>query len=129
MVHVWVKVYRLNDFVFQAFKRYDRPKLNLKIIDINEGLKKLCLQKGYDFIDNPNIGFRHLAKDKLHINKNGQRILTSNFLNHLKHCGTDGCSEVPGQFIKTYDSEGNNLELERGMVAKNQNSVLKRAWL
>ena len=53
-------------------------------MDINEALKKLCLQKGYDFIDNSNIGFRHLGKDKLHMNKNSQRILTSNFLNHLK---------------------------------------------
>ena len=70
MVHVWVKVYRLNDFVFQAFiEKDDRPELNLKIIDINEALKKLCLQKGYDFIDNSNIGFRHLAKNKLHIIK------------------------------------------------------------
>ena len=66
-------------------KRDDRPELNLKIMDINEALKKLCLQKVYDFIDNSNIGFRHLAKDKLHINKNGQRMLTSNFLNHLKN--------------------------------------------
>ena len=54
-------------------------------MDINEALKILCLQKGYDFIDNSNIGFRHLAKDKLHTNKNGQRILTSNFINHLKN--------------------------------------------
>ena len=66
-------------------KRDDRPELNLKIMDINEAFKKLCLQKGYDFIDNSNIGFRHLAEDKLHIDKNGQRILTSNFLNHLKN--------------------------------------------
>ena len=76
-----MKVYRLNECII---KRDDRPELNLKIMDINEALKKLCLQKGYDFIDNSNIGFRHLAKDKSHINKNGQRILTSNSLNHLK---------------------------------------------
>ena len=62
-------------------KRDDRPELDLKIMDIRHkrSVKKLCLKKGYDFIDSPNIGFCHLAKDKLHINKNEQRILTRNF--------------------------------------------------
>ena len=43
-------------------------------MDINKALKKMCLVKDYDFIDNSNIGFRYLAKDKLHITKNGQRF-------------------------------------------------------
>ena len=64
-------------------KRDERPELNLKIMDISKTLKK-CLEKDYDFVDNSNIGFHHLAEDKLHINKNGQRILTRNFLIILK---------------------------------------------
>ena len=54
-------------------------------MDINEAQKNLCLEKCYDFIDNSDIGFCHLDKHKLYINKNGQRIFTRNFLNHLKN--------------------------------------------
>ena len=35
------------------------------------------MENGFDCIENNNIGFRHLARDKLHINK-------LNFLNHLR---------------------------------------------
>ena len=42
------------------------------------------MENGFGFIENNNIGFRHLARDKLHINKEGQRILALNFLNHLR---------------------------------------------
>ena len=65
-------------------KRPDKPDLNIKIMNINSKLKDLCMENGYDFIDNTNIGFRHLARDKLHINKEGRRILAFNFLNHLR---------------------------------------------
>ena len=65
-------------------KRADKPELNVKIANINSKLKVLCMENGFDFIENNNIGFRHLARDKLHINKEGQRILALNFLNHLR---------------------------------------------
>ena len=65
-------------------KRADKPELNHKIMQINDKLKSLCLENGYDFIDNINIGFRHLGRDKLHINKEGQRLLAVNYLNHLR---------------------------------------------
>ena len=65
-------------------KRADKPKLNHKIMQINDKLKNLCLENRYDFIDNINIGFRHLGRDKLHINKEGQWLLAINYLNHLR---------------------------------------------
>ena len=65
-------------------KRADKPELNHKIMQINDRLKNLCLENGYDFTDNISIGFRHLGRDKLHINKEGQRPLAINYLNHLK---------------------------------------------
>ena len=65
-------------------KRADKPDLNLKIMRINDKLKNLCLENGYDFIDNINIDFRHLGGDKMHINKEGQRHLAINYLNHLR---------------------------------------------
>ena len=57
-------------------KRADKPELNLKIMQITDKLKNLCLENGYDFIDNINIGFRHLGRDKLHINTEGQRLFS-----------------------------------------------------
>ena len=41
------------------------------------------MENGFDFRENNNIGFTHLARDKLHINNEDQRILALNFLNHL----------------------------------------------
>ena len=35
-------------------KSDDRPELDRKIMDINEALKRLCLEKGYDLVDNSN---------------------------------------------------------------------------
>ena len=57
-------------------KRADKPELTLKIMQINDKLKNLCLENRYDFIDNINIGFRHLGRDKLHITKEGQRLFS-----------------------------------------------------
>ena len=65
-------------------KMADKPEPNIKILNISSKLKDVCMEDGYDFIDDTNIGFRHLARDKLHINKEGQRILALNFLNHFR---------------------------------------------
>ena len=67
-----------------VIKRVDKPELNHKIMQINDRLKNLCLENWYDFIDNINVGFRHLGRDKLHINKEGQRLLAINYLHHLR---------------------------------------------
>ena len=65
-------------------RRADKPDLNAKIAEINTELRNLCLCNGYDFIDNNNIGCRHLNRGKLHINRDSQRRLALNFINHLK---------------------------------------------
>ena len=39
---------------------------------------------GYDFIDNSDVVFRHIGYDGLHINRDGQRRLALNFIDHLK---------------------------------------------
>ena len=68
-------------FSSSIMKRADKPELNLKIMQINDKLKNVCMENGYDFIiDNINIGFRHLGRDKLQINKEGQRLLAINYL-------------------------------------------------
>ena len=65
-------------------KRANKPELNLKIMQINDKLKNLCMENRYDLVDNINIGFCHLGRDKLHINKEGQQLLAINYLNHLR---------------------------------------------
>ena len=50
-------------------KRADEPELNLEVVQINDKLKNVCMENGYDFINNINIGLHHLGRDKLHINK------------------------------------------------------------
>ena len=53
------------------------------------------------------IGFRHLSGDKLHINKEGQRILVLDFLNQLcTFRDVSDCSEVIENMSKT-NSVGN----------------------
>ena len=41
------------------------------------------MKNGYDFTDNISIGFRHLGRDKLHINKKGQRLLAIGVINMI----------------------------------------------
>ena len=80
-------------------KRADKSELNHKIMQINDKL-----ENGYDFIDNINKSFRHLGGDKLHINKEGQRLLAINYLNHLRSFrNVSDCGEETGISI----SQGN----------------------
>ena len=65
-------------------RRFSKPELNQKITSINSFLRNLCLAKGLDFIDNDNVNFKHLGRDGLHINKDGQHRLALNFINHIK---------------------------------------------
>ena len=64
--------------------RRDKPMLNKKIERVNGRLNNLCSKNGYDFIDNSNVVFRHIGHDGLHINRDGQRRLALNFINHLR---------------------------------------------
>ena len=89
ILHKFLKLGESIDCARVTFSRFikkaDKPELNLKIMQINDKLKNLCMKNGYDFIDNISIGFRHLGRDKLHINKEEQRrLLAVNYLNHLR---------------------------------------------
>ena len=60
-----------------------RPQFQEKINEINKLLEYYAGINNYMFIDNHCIGMEHLQRDKLHLNKEGIRILTNNFLNHV----------------------------------------------
>ena len=59
------------------------PYHQSKITELNELLKANASTYNYSFIDNSDIGERHLWKDKLHLNKQGTINLACNFLDFL----------------------------------------------
>ena len=83
-----------------------------------------CLDNGLDFIDNDNINFKHLGRDGLHINKDGQRRLAGNFINHIKsYRNVTVCDEVT---ICIGNSESEHkatqkLGFKKGMVVASLN--------
>ena len=56
-----------------------RPQFQEKINEINKLLEYYAGIHNYDYIDNRNIGREHLQRDKLHLNREGIRILTNIF--------------------------------------------------
>ena len=64
--------------------RNDNKKLSQKGNEVNTHLLKLCEEKNIYLIDNSKkIKVQHLNKGKLHLNKNGSRVLGNNFVSHI----------------------------------------------
>ena len=64
------------------------PRVNLvhEIQDLNYRLERMCLDKGYIFIDNSNISFRkHVCSDGVHLNFEGVDILSNNISYYLRN--------------------------------------------
>ena len=64
--------------------RSDKKGLDVKIIDLNKKLIKLCNDNDLDFIDNKNINAGYLSKKKLHLNQKGLSLLANNFMHFLE---------------------------------------------
>ena len=58
--------------------------LNSKAEEVNFNLKAECAKYNFIYIDNSNIGNKHLNASGLHLNFKGTVTLTSNFLNSIK---------------------------------------------
>ena len=56
---------------------------NSRVSKVNTCLQKLCLQKGFYFIDNSKIKENNLYKDGLHLLESGKIILARNFTYYL----------------------------------------------
>ena len=54
-------------------------------IKLNEILREMCYDAGYNFVDNDNITHDHLFQDGVHLNYEGNDILTNNFLHSLNN--------------------------------------------
>ncbi len=63
--------------------RDDIP-VNDKIQEVNEGIKELCRNRNYSFIDNSNIKLNALNGNKLHLNTRGSALLASRFIKFLR---------------------------------------------
>ena len=61
-------------------------KFKEKAAQVNENLERLCAKQNIYFINHAkNILPQHLNKNKLHLNRKGSSILTSNFVTALSH--------------------------------------------
>ena len=61
-------------------------KFKEKAAQVNKNLEKLCTERNIYFINHgKNILPQHLNKSKLHLNRKGSSILTSNFVKALSH--------------------------------------------
>ena len=61
-------------------------KFKEKAAQVNENLERLCAERNIYFINHAkNILPQHLNKSKLHLNRKGSSILTSNFVKALSH--------------------------------------------
>ena len=52
----------------------------LKVITVNNILKRVCKLNWFGFIDNSNICVENLFEDSLHLNDDGKVILANNFI-------------------------------------------------
>jgi hypothetical protein len=62
----------------------DDISVNDKIQEVNEGIKELCRNHNYSFIDNSNIKLNALNGSKLHLNTRGSALLASRFIKFLR---------------------------------------------
>ena len=62
-----------------------RPAYQVKVNKINKLLREYARSYDYMYIDNSDIGKRHLWKDFLHLNDQGMTNLACNFLDSLNN--------------------------------------------
>ena len=60
-----------------------RPQYQVQVRKVNDILSRNEDQHGYSFIDNKNIAYKHIWRDKIHLNDMGTDLLASNFLRAL----------------------------------------------
>ena len=60
------------------------PEVNDEIASINNQLESYCNSKNFLFVNNDNMKSSCLAKDKLHLNKTGNRIFAKNVISVFK---------------------------------------------
>lgn len=70
--------------ISSVIKRFDHKNIEMKVVDLNMQLKKLCNDNLIDYIDNDNIDESCLSARKLHLINKGNAYLASNFIRYVK---------------------------------------------
>ena len=61
---------------------YDAPR-NVKVIEVNQAIKRYCLTQGLDCINHGNIAFKHLDHGGMHLSPEGNRLFAKNINSHV----------------------------------------------
>ena len=77
------KSHGVNEVFISSILTRNDFKLNEMIGQTNHFLEQLCHQKGYTYICNDKIKREHLYRDGIHLNADGTKILSNNFLRHI----------------------------------------------
>ena len=64
-------------------RRWETPYERKRIDTLNYRLKTTADERGWGFIDNSNVGERHLGVDGVHLNKLGQSVFAGNLCRHI----------------------------------------------
>ena len=70
----------VNDIFILSLIYRAQKRLNVKVIAVNNILKRVCKLNGLGFIDYSNICAENLFEDGLHLNDDGKVILANNFI-------------------------------------------------
>ena len=64
-------------------RRWETPYERKRIDTLNRHLQTTAEERGWRFIDNSNVGERHLSADGVHLNKSGQRVFAGNLSRYI----------------------------------------------
>ena len=73
------------EIIFSGLIQREDHDFHDQIEEINSKLKRCCDSKGYRFVENSNIDRGFLNRSKIHLNKKGTALLSSNIANVPKY--------------------------------------------
>ena len=70
--------------ISSLLKRLDKPNLDSKVTEINNGLRKFAANRGWKFISHNNINRKnHFNSSGLHLSHEGNSLFASNLIKHF----------------------------------------------
>ena len=75
--------------ISSLLKRLDKPNLDSKVTEINNGLRKFATNRGWKFISHNNINRKnHFNSSGLHLSHEGNSLFASNLIKHFNSSNT-----------------------------------------
>ena len=75
----WLKQLTVSSIFLQG---YDTPRY-VKVIEVNQAIKRYCLTQGLDCINHGNIAFKHLDHGGMHLSPEGNCLFAKNINSHV----------------------------------------------